>query len=539
MKKAYPNYNDYIPTQPSYDIGKWMAAMKSIYIKLHLGIDKDASVNEITTDWNKIEKNHFIDWLKFYEAGDHLKYKMAQHSYYVNDNIPNYFIPNPKGKAPSPILNVNEAIDQVPEQAEVESKKSPEVSEEEKRKAIEEQRKKILGRLNSAEKLLGSHQGQLFAGPEFEKLLSAIYELKKQIQTVNKISSTNRTYVDLIIRQANILFHQGFEKSSNFLYKFAQNTPGNFDVNQGPIPAGGSALDGAGALQNPTPDLTAPLPDLDKKEKDGIGGFLDNMEDSGLTEVEDIDSNKVEDEVSVDDDVLLNQEILPEDDKDLVVKAQALPADPATPAPAPTEVESPPPADAAPTQGLTEEDIKKDPEVEQASSDFDALIDSAFANLTVADIVRKLESINKIFRNREISRQLAIVDVMLDRLGLAPYFPTLAEATNKQLEANQYCLTRIEDILSKLRGTIQTSDVDLAGESTPPNPEAAKMKQNLEVADDKERQRKELRKNLQDQEVLDKSKAPLEVENVPEDLANQPAQVEAPPTKPAQPAPVG
>ncbi len=55
--------------------------------------------------------------------------------------------------------------------------------------------KEIIGRLNSAEKLLSSHQGQMFAGSEFERLLSSIYELKKQVaeleayRRLNKVAS--------------------------------------------------------------------------------------------------------------------------------------------------------------------------------------------------------------------------------------------------------------------------------------------------------------------------------------------------------------
>ena len=47
---------------------------------------------------------------------------------------------------------------------------------------------KIIGRLDSAEKLLRSPEGQAFAGPELEQLMEAIYTLKKKVQLVNKLS---------------------------------------------------------------------------------------------------------------------------------------------------------------------------------------------------------------------------------------------------------------------------------------------------------------------------------------------------------------
>lgn len=554
MKQAYPNFSENMPTSPVYDLGKWMGAMKDIYVKLHLGANKNESIEQVTKDWDQNERRDFLSWLKYYESGDQLKYKRAQLSYYVNDDI-NYFLPNPKPPVvPSPIRSMNDQVANIPQDAaqvaQMSAQRQNEISKDDRRKMIEDQRKKILGRLNSAEKLLSSQQGQMFAGPDFERLLSAIYELKKQIQTVNKVSISAQTIVDLIVRQAVVLKKEGFNAASQFMVKFAQTTPGDFSMNLGDTPAGGSQPQGEGSLSNPAPDLTQPSggPPASKEitNDTAVGKFIENLEDFGLTpeleEEKDIqDENVAEDEVDVgDDDVMLDQEIVP-DGKELVVHAQAAPAAPApdvapeaAPAPAPTEdleVESPAPAGDAAATGITPEEAKQNIPEPQVKNDFDALIDSAFANLTVADVVRKLEDINKIFRNREIGRQLAIVDVMLDHLGLAPYFPTLAEATNKQLEANQYCLTRIEDILSKLRGTMETTKIDLKNENQQLSPEAEGVKNSLEQEEQKENQRKQIRKQIQDQTALEKVVKPQgEVEGAPQELAAQPAQIETPET---------
>lgn len=573
MKQAYPNYSEYMATQQTYDLNKWMSAMKDIYIKLHLGTNKKQAVAEITNDWNPNEQREFLVWLKYYETGDHLKYKRAQ-NYYVNDDI-NYFLPNPKPPVvPSPIRSMNDQMANIPQEAaqaaQMAAQKQNELSKEDKRKIIEDQRKKILGRLNSAEKLLSSQYGQIFAGPEFERLLSAIYELKKQIQTVNKITLSAQTVVDLIVRQANILNSQGFKEASGFMVKFAQNTPGDFSMNLGDTPAGGSQPEGGGSLGNPAPDLTqppggppgagdAPTGGKDITNESAVGKFIENLEDFGLTpedEEEEViqgekgDKNVAKDEVVIDNDVMLDQDINTDEDE-LVVHAQAAPEDapaptPEAPAPKPRkapaenlEVESPPEGGDAGATGITPEEAKNGPAEPQVKNDFDALIDSAFANLTIADVVRKLEDINKIFRNREIGRQLAIVDVMLDHLGLAPYFPTLAEATNKQLEANQYVLTRIEDILSKLRGTMQTSKIDLKNENQKMTPEAEGAKNALEQEEQKENQRKQVKKQLQDQTALEKATKPQgEVEGAPEELAAQPTEVESPAPRAPTPAPV-
>lgn len=558
QSSAYPNYSDISPG-PKYDLSKWLKSMQDIYIRTHLGATKTAAVEEITKDWGRMEKINFLNWLKYYESGDINKYKTAQnHSYYVNDDL-NYFLPNPpnqKPVPPSPLGVLNTQISPILPQPE--PKLDP---QEERRKLVEDQRRKILGRLNSAEKLLSSHQGQIFAGSDFEKLLNSIYELKKQIQTVNKINLSAQTCIDLIIRQANILNRSGHKNPASFLIKLAQNTPGDFSFNLGDTPAGGSQPQGQGALgnNNPTgqdllstppdgldikqPDATAPLPIPD--ETDGVSEFLNNMESGGFndnSEAED-DSLDAKDVVDIgDDDVLLDQENIP-DDKELVVEAQAVPeglkaAPPNVQAPdvkrqAPKkpepdlEVESPA---AKQTADMTAEEAKKGPNVEQATTDYDALIDTAFANLTINDVINKLEAINSIFRNREISRQLAIADVMLHRLGVAAYFPTLGESIQKQLDATQYCLTRVEDILSKLRSSTKTENIDLGGEKN----ESSPLARTLEEAEQKEKSRKDFRKKVEDKTLEEKAKPDATVENAPTNLTQEPVEVESPVAPPAR-----
>lgn len=519
---SYPNYSDYISSGKKYNLDHWVKAMRDIYVKLHLGASRNDAVNSIIKDWDEMEKFEFLNWLKYYESGDYLKYKRAQHSYYVNDDI-NYFLPNPKSTIPSPIKSINDQILNAPQEAQtIVSQKPGELKKEDQRQIIEDQRKKLLGRLNSVEKLLSSHHGHIFAGPDFERLLIAIYELKKQIQTVNKISLSTQTVVDLIIRQANLLKQEGFHNASMFMTKFAQNTPGDFSFNLGEVPAGGSQPQGGGSLGNNTPNLSDTLP-----ENNAIEEFIDNLQDYGLTTIKDI--NESEDDIVIDDDVLLDQEIVPEINE-LIVEAQAIeqpiPQPQKKPIPENLEVEAPP---------ITPEEAKSVPDVaSQAKSDFDVIIDSAFANLTINDVIAKLEAINSIFRNREISRQLAIVDVMLDRLGLASFFSSLSEATSKNLEANNYCLTRIEDILSKLRGAVPTAKIDLQNETQKLSPEAENIRNSLQQEEQKEKQRKEVKRQLEEQKTLDQVKPEGQVENIQQELA-QPVQIEQAPKPVAAP----
>jgi hypothetical protein len=119
---------------------------------------------------------------------------------------------------------------------------------------------------------------------------------------------------------------------------------------------------------------------------------------------------------------------------------------------------------------------------------------------------------------------------MLDSLGLASFFPSLSEATNKALESNNYISTRLEDILSKLHGAMATKEIDLTGEEPPSNPEVDKIKEKLKQDENKDKARKQMRKQQEMSELENKSKETPEIE-IEEDLSVPPAPV-APVTPP-------
>ncbi|NDB87227.1 MAG: hypothetical protein EB127_31780 [Alphaproteobacteria bacterium] len=126
---------------------------------------------------------------------------------------------------------------------------------------------------------------------------------------------------------------------------------------------------------------------------------------------------------------------------------------------------------------------------------------------------------------------------MLDSLGIASYFPALSEATNKSLESNNYIATRVEDVLSKLRGALKTKNIDLVGGEEPlvNTPEMINLRNNLEQEQQKDKVRKELRKQKQDEELSESTKEIPELE-VTEDLTEAPAAPIAPVPPAAAPA---
>lgn len=528
---AYPNYDYYMETSPPRDTKKWMQAVRDMYYKVHKGVDKGEALENVIAGWDKMEKLNFKDWLKYYEEGAHKKYKTAQLvSYWENSDRPGYFIPNyPNAPQQQQDANHAKGIEEVQQRD-----THPDVNADDKREVIEKQRLKIIGRLDSAEKLLRSPEGQIFAGKELETLLDTIYSLKKKIQMVNKLSLSTRLYEDMIVREANILSNKGFTKAGAILYNVAQagmpaaTEPAN-PASGGGIPAGGPNA-GPGLTPPPRPlDPTLPKDPALKAKKpvsEGMEQFLQALETNNDTTVEDMDKE----EVAAEDDHLEVR-----DPDELEVTAQALP-----PAPPPELRKNPPPkAPEKPLEVTDEEELplaKAPAKIEH--NDFNDRIDQVFANITVVDAIAEFEFISNFYKAREIPRRLSRADMMLDSLGLASFFPSLAEAQNKALESNNYISSRVEEILSKLRGSIKTEDVELSTGNKEPRPEVAGIKQKLKDDEEKEKARKQMRKDLENEALTPSDKTTPEVE-VAEDLAT-PAKLQGRPAPPppARPVPV-
>jgi len=540
--RSYPNFADEQPHQKA-DLTKWIETLKNIHIKANLGQSKLKATDELIKDWERMEQRNFKDWMRYYESGDANKYKMAQDltktaqmSYYVNDSA-GYFLPI-KQDPPKPDANsINDQILGAPQAAQTLVQHTPErLPEQDKQKMADDIRRKLMGRLNAAEKLITSQQGRMFAGTDFERLLKSIYDLKRDIQLLShKTSLSSEIYTDLIIRQANILAHEGSEFGSQFMMKFAQNNPGGYGVQLGDTPAGGSAPQGLGSLQNndPTADMLTATPpgkedDKEAEPTDGIDGFLANMEGAGVTLFD--DKNEIEDELMVDDgDELADCDIDMGEADDLTVEAQMMPPldKPNTPEPRkPRFEEKPKKVNEDPlTPDLTMPDQDK---VGKTGKDVDAIIDTAFSSITVQDVIDKLENVANIFRNREISRQLSIVDMMMDRLQIGSYFSELNEMQNKSLDLNSYCLTRADSILSRLRGAMGgDTELDLQGKDPVPT-QSQGLVNSLQRADKEDKQRKQMKRQVEDQKLLNDTKPVPEVEGIPQDLGNSPTDIEQP-----------
>jgi hypothetical protein len=555
MKKQSYNNSDYdLPLTHPYDVTKWTTAMRDLYSRMQNGLPKKQAFQIVTRSWDVNEIKNFSNWLKYYEERNHMKYKQAQQMYYVSDRDDSYFVPLDKMKpeVSSKMEDPSDAND---------AAKNLQVSEEERKRIIDLQRRKIIGRLQSARKLLTDEKGKLLGGEDWEKLLDAFNNLEKMFHTVNKKSIASTVFEDLIIREANRLGRDGYVESSKFLQKFAQAAPVVPAIDPAAIP-GLPAVDPAAPPVTPVAAIPAP-----PAKPTGMEEFLKNLSGAGLTDENEsddsMDSDDGMDDAADDDNMVVEIE---EEQGPLTVEAQMappakLPVPAAKPIDAPPAKLPPPDAKSADLEVTDEPEEKGSPKASPAPSamtDFDSLIDAAFANLKVADIVNKLEELSRIFKNREIARQLSVVDMMMDKLGLSSFFPSLAEATRSALESNQYCLTRIEDVKNKLSGAVDTQDhslhdmgqehsirnkldtkkLDEMPNIPPGDTHLEQVKHNLETDQRKEKLKKNLRKNLEDSALLESgNKAAPEVEGVENELS-QPTAIPAAKRPEPVPAPL-
>jgi hypothetical protein len=581
-KTAYPNFEQYIDIPAHHDTNKWLAAVRELYSKKKNGMSYPHAVRQVTSGWKKTEVYDFLNWLKFYEEGSHMKYKFAQ-VWYENDQ-PGYFL----HIKPDPVAPVQPAVD---ENAVNEARETAE-RDEEKRNVIEKQRQKIIGRLDSAEKLLRSQEGQMFAGQELENLMEAIYGLKKKVQLVNKISVATRLYEDMIVREANILGRKGFTKAAAMLYSVAQTPGAAGEAAKGTGQILGNAIPEATPPDDPSgaghpgapgglpatvpgvPDVNTPVGQDQNKDQPTAASLVAPATPPGTAETspavvpqaepqtkriteftQNMNEGNKTDETVADDDQL---EVEDPETTLMVTEAQMIdepmtttptpdraPPSPVVPKLAPTDPKGPKAPKGVTVEPLevSEDDIAPQGDQKELpdTSNFDNQIDNAFKDVTIADVVAKLEVISTYYKTREHPRQLSVVDMMLDSLGLASLFPSLSEALNKSLEANNYISTRVDDILSKLRGAMASKD---SGPEVPKTErtDMSGIRNKLQGDQNKEKQRKQMRKEQEDAELTGPTKETPEVE-IGEDLGAKPptpaAPVQTPTRGPVVPRPFG
>lgn len=90
--------------------------------------------------------------------------------------------------------------------------------------------------------------------------------------------------------------------------------------------------------------------------------------------------------------------------------------------------------------------------------------------VNVQSVISRLEAISKSLKSRDMIRELASIDILLNEMGMASYFPELTDAQAKMIESFGYSSNKIEGIIAKLRGTGASSITPQMPEPAMPEP---------------------------------------------------------------------
>jgi hypothetical protein len=486
-KLAYPQPGS-ISELPKYDIGRWVAATREIYGLMNKGHEPTQAKKSVIGNWEAKEQMDYEQWLKFYKERTPEKYpKLAQDGLFLANlpiGVDSLRARHRSGKFPNPIGGMRDELPGLP-QGDVNSA----------RDKIEGQRRKLISRLNSAEKMLASMDGQLFAGDDQELMLKLLQDLKRRIQTANKLTSSSSLFLDQIYRSANLLKSRGRDGAAGFFYKLAQLDPSGMDSAPG-IPGVGDPPSEGNAEGNKDDTYQC------------LKEFFDNL-DRGVSDKDDTPEERK---------AQRSHEVAPLPPAPAGVPAATAP--PPVPPTAPQaaaaievadiikighgywhprskfaqEAPLPPPPEAAPPQPVEVE--APPPEEEVTADNTEDVIDAALKGVTVNDVVNRLDMLVSIYNKREIARQLSILDIMMDRLGLSSFFPALGEAMSKALESNQYIGSRLEGVLTRLKGSMEVPGASewIEPKTVEMNPETAGIRNSLQQKKEEEAKHKELRK---------------------------------------------
>jgi hypothetical protein len=462
-KMAYPIGNSNYLGSNVYNINNWINTLKTAYKESEIkNISLNDSLNELTNDWNSMEKGNFKRWVAFYGENAHQKYKTAQ-----DYNFPLQHLQNLDSlKAKIPGINV----------AEISHEQKMKENDEIKKELVKKKIKSIVQRLNAAEKIITSD-------PEFIRDIDAGLDLRIWLEELQKLKRNvlllplkhSSSVDDLIIKHANICAKKGLNKVASEIRKLAQEAPQMPELPPLPpsMPAGNAP--------------SAPSEINVENEDDVFDEIVKGMNlDSG-----EADDLEVEEDFDFEKDAELEVDL-----GEIIVEAQEAPAMPLPP--------PPPPVGLVPVPAPSNVEIK---------NESDDVFEAALSNVSINDVIERLETLVNVFRTRELSRQLSIVDILMDRLNISTFFPNLAEANAKLLETNSYVLNRLEICLSQLLGSIETpmnKKLDLTTDQTKKetpniNIDPKELQARLEQKQTEEKDKKEKAKKSREESEANKT----------------------------------
>lgn len=232
IKSSHPNNMGIESAEPTnrYNVDKWIQTMRYIYDTANTNnLPLDNITKQVTAKWDENERINFQRWMRYYQEGNYNKYNVKTAQFFQNRQE--------QGQTPD--------LGQVKSLLNDTTFPKPDATAE-KRKRLDDARRKLRGRLKSVEELIEQYRDVL------PKDISAtirkdVYDLKEKILGLELKASI----VDSINRTSNQLRKHGFIEGAQALKKIAQ------EVAEDKLTA--PTAPETTAIPSPDPDIETPV----------------------------------------------------------------------------------------------------------------------------------------------------------------------------------------------------------------------------------------------------------------------------------------
>lgn len=209
-KTAYPMMENYFFKDPffGYDLQKWAACVHKIYEATYKdGVTYDESVRKYSSNIfeDEEERKSFLNWLKYYNQGEHLKYNVKTASFQLPlsatgdayTSTSNYI-------GADYVLDHDKQVNEAKEQGE-------------KKLNYKNWKKKFNTALRRVDKIL--KESEDYVDPDkYEEISQVLNKLDVQVGKIRLQSTAS----DVSYRAANQLKKLGFNDGASVLYKYSQ-----------------------------------------------------------------------------------------------------------------------------------------------------------------------------------------------------------------------------------------------------------------------------------------------------------------------------
>lgn len=211
-KKAYPNIAGKVDKSPVYNIDKWITTLKNIYAIMRNGQKtRSDAIDVFTKNWDSDERQHFVNWLKYYESKNMEKYNVKNAKLTKEADLSGFVVPQSFAREPNrteqntvPYLS-NYKIDK---------EKTKREKELEHAKII---KMKMRGRLLSFKRLLDKYN-DILPKQNLDNIYIEINNLDRNISKLDVYASIQ----DCMLRSANRIRKFGFQEGAKILEKMAE-----------------------------------------------------------------------------------------------------------------------------------------------------------------------------------------------------------------------------------------------------------------------------------------------------------------------------